>query len=238
MFNKKKWKFKRKRSLVFDEDFVFEVRPATIGRRTLEILLYDFDAYSRHVCIGGLQIALAHVDLSDRVELWKQLGTCSEQDSKVELGDLMVSIAYLPSAERLTVNVIKARNLRVVDDSRNSSDPFVKVSLVYNNKRLKKKKTTVFRNTCSPVFNEAFTFDASKDMIKKSLIEFLVLHDSLLGGNELLGRGVVGNSPDIRAEERKFFQDVLRSNVAVAEWVPLTDPRSEEQRGAAGGSSK
>lgn len=106
---------------VFDEDFVFEVRPATIGRRTLEILLYDFDAYSRHVCIGGLKIQLAHVDLSDKVELWKSLGPCAEQDAKVELGDLMISLSYLPSAERLTAVVIKARNLRVFDDTRNSS---------------------------------------------------------------------------------------------------------------------
>lgn len=106
---------------VFDEDFVFEVRPAAIGRRTLEILLYDFDAYSRHVCIGGLKVLLAHVDLSDRVELWKSLGPCAEQDAKIELGDLMISLSYLPSAERLTVVVIKARNLRVFDDTRNSS---------------------------------------------------------------------------------------------------------------------
>lgn len=33
----------------------------------------------------------------------------------------MVSLAFLPSAERLTVVVIKARNLRVVDDTRTSS---------------------------------------------------------------------------------------------------------------------
>jgi hypothetical protein len=106
---------------VFDEDFVFEVRPATIGRRTLEILVYDFDAYSRHICIGGLKISLANVDLSDKVELWKSLGPCAEQDAKIELGDLMISLSYLPSAERLTVVVIKARNIRVFDDTRNSS---------------------------------------------------------------------------------------------------------------------
>lgn len=49
------------------------------------------------------------------------LTACSGQDSRAELGDLMVSLAYLPSAERLTVVVIKARNLRVVDDTRTSS---------------------------------------------------------------------------------------------------------------------
>lgn len=111
-------------------------------------------------------------------------------------------------------------------------DPFVKVSLVHNNKRLKKKKTTVFRNTVNPVFNEAFSFDVSKDMLKASLIEFLVLHDSLLGTNELLGRAVIGNKADIRHEERVFFDEMLRTKTAIAQWIPLTDPRAEQQRSA------
>lgn len=64
---------------MFDEDFVFEERPSIIGRRTLEILLYDFDAYSRHVCIGGTQIELCQIDLSKKVVMWKALGSCSEQ---------------------------------------------------------------------------------------------------------------------------------------------------------------
>lgn len=66
-------------NIVFDEDFVFEERPAVIGRRTIEILLYDFDAYSRHVCIGGTQIDLGQMDLSKKVVLWNPLVSCSEQ---------------------------------------------------------------------------------------------------------------------------------------------------------------
>ena len=68
---------------MFDEDFVFEVRPTTLGRRTLEVILYDFDAYSRHHSIGGVKLPLAHIDLSEKVTLWKGLGPCSEQDAKV-----------------------------------------------------------------------------------------------------------------------------------------------------------
>ncbi|CRL02689.1 CLUMA_CG015761, isoform A [Clunio marinus] len=195
---------KRTLNPVFDEDFVFEVRPATIGRRTLEILLYDFDAYSRHVCIGGLKIQLAHVDLSDKVELWKSLGPCDEQDAKVELGDLMISLSYLPSAERLTAVV----------------------SIIHNGKRLKKKKTAVLRNTVNPVFNEALTFDIVKDTLKHSVIEFLVMHDSLLGANELLGRALVGNSHEVRVEDKQFFDEIFRTKTATAQWISLSDPRS------------
>lgn len=166
---------------VFDEDFVFEERPTVIGRRIIEILLYDFDSYSRHFCIGGTQIDLGKLDLSHKIDMWQFLGSCSEQDAKVDLGDVMVSMSYLPSAERLTVVLIKARNLKVVDMSRNSTDPYVKLSLIQNGKKIKKRKSGVYRNTICPVFNEALTFDIPKDTLKTCTIEILVAHDSLLG---------------------------------------------------------
>lgn len=104
-----------------------------------------------------------------------------KQNTHIDLGDLMVSMSFLPSAERLTVVLIKARNLRVVDYTRNASDPYVKVSLIHGGKKIKKRKTGVYRNTTSPTFNEALTFDISKDILKSCIIEFIVFHDSLLG---------------------------------------------------------
>lgn len=74
--------------IVFDEDFVFEERPTIIGRRSIEILLYDFDAYSRHVCIGGTKIDLEQIDLSSKVSLWMPLLSCTDQ----------VNIPYLVGA--------------------------------------------------------------------------------------------------------------------------------------------
>ena len=38
-------------------------------------------------------------------------------------------------------------------------DPYVKVSMVCQGKRIKKKKTTVKKNTLNPVYNEAMVFD-------------------------------------------------------------------------------
>ncbi|XP_019932833.3 synaptotagmin-2 [Aedes albopictus] len=209
---------------VFDEDFVFEVRPATIGRRTLEVLLFDFDAYSRHVVIGGAQLALAHVDLSDRLDIWRPLGPCTETDSKQDLGDVMVSLSYLPSVEKLTVVIIKARNLRIVDETRGSSDPYVKISLHnLDGKRLKKRKTTVARNTVAPVYNEALTFDIAKETLKNCSIELQVRHDSLLGKNEVLGCATIGNGPDVRPEDRAFFDELFRNRSATAQWIALSD---------------
>lgn len=93
----------------------------------------------------------------------------------------MVTMSFLPSAERLTVVLIKARNLRVVDDTRNASDPYVKVSIIHGGKKIKKRKSGVYRNTVCPTFNEALTFDINKELLKNCIIEFVVVHDSLLG---------------------------------------------------------
>lgn len=38
-------------------------------------------------------------------------------------------------------------------------DPFVKVVLQHNGKRIKKKKTSVKQNTLNPYFNESFSFE-------------------------------------------------------------------------------
>lgn len=217
-----------------------------IGRRIIEILLYDFDSYSRHFCIGGTQIDLSKLDLTHKIDMWQFLGSCSsEQDAKLDLGDVMVSMSYLPSAERLTVVLIKARNLKVVDMSRNSSDPYVKLSLIQNGKKIKKRKSGVYRNTTCPVFNEALTFDIPKDTLKTCTIEILVAHDSLLGmycsilstrietsaaaagffllnyrlilgSNEIIGRALVGNDRSLPQPNRALFDDLLRSKSATA----------------------
>lgn len=45
------------------------------------------------------------------------------------------------------------------------SDPFVKVSLVCQGKRIKKKKTSVKRSTLNPVYNEAMVFDVPQENV-------------------------------------------------------------------------
>ncbi|XP_076641259.1 uncharacterized protein LOC143352547 [Halictus rubicundus] len=71
------------------------------------------------------------------------------------LGELMFSLTYLPTAKRLTLVVVKAKNLR------GSSVPggfFVKVYLLLQGKKIHKKRTSIKKGDNSPIFNEAIIF--------------------------------------------------------------------------------
>ncbi|XP_020283550.1 synaptotagmin-1, partial [Pseudomyrmex gracilis] len=210
---------------VFDEDFVFEVTPASsLLGRTLEILLYDFDAFTRHRGLGYVQLPLSSMtDLgANMVTVTKPvLRYGAEGGFKAPpLGELMVSISYQLCAEKLTVIVIRARNLPVIDDVANAN-PYVKVSLIQDGKSLKKKKSGVRHEATSPVWNDILSFDVSGDVLSKCILQFSVLR----ANGDLLARCQVSDSC-----QRELFQRVLSGKGASAQWLPLSEPDNGESK--------
>ncbi|KXJ70738.1 hypothetical protein RP20_CCG022641 [Aedes albopictus] len=65
---------------------------------------------------------------------------------------------------------MKAKNLHVLHD------PFVKLYLIINDKRAKKRKTSAIRATdpANPIWNEAFTFDLPASHMQDAGIELFV----------------------------------------------------------------
>ncbi|CAM1302002.1 Sytalpha (predicted) [Pycnogonum litorale] len=206
---------------LFKEEFVFGVQQDVLQSRTLEIIIYDFDEYSRHKTIGCVYLPFDHIDLSEKITLWKGLTACDHHSEQNELGELMFSLGYLPSAERLTVVVMKAQNLDYGDGAKNLIDSFVKVALIQNDKKLKKKKTSVQRGTLNPIFNEALTFDVNKEVLKTVTLELCVMTDSILGQNMCLGKVIVG--PQANKDELIHYRHLLSCRSATAMWHTLVD---------------
>ncbi|KAI0208448.1 Synaptotagmin-9 [Lamellibrachia satsuma] len=162
----------------FNETFTFNVGYVDLEERTLQFSIYDFDRFSRHDIIGVvlLRNLTRVIDLTQ--EQAYSMDICCVPQDKLDYGELLLSLCYLPTAGRLTVTVIKARNLKVMDIS-GTSDPYVKVSLMCHGRRIKKKKTQVKKSTLNPVYNEAIVFDVPRDSIEDvSLLVNVIDYDS------------------------------------------------------------
>uniref|UniRef100_A0A803VC65 Synaptotagmin 17 n=1 Tax=Ficedula albicollis TaxID=59894 RepID=A0A803VC65_FICAL len=185
--NSKQTGVKRKtQNPVFEERYTFEIPFLEAQRRTLLLTVVDFDKFSRHCVIGKVSMPLSDVDLVKGGHWWKALVPSSQNE--VELGELLLSLNYLPSAGRLNVDIIRAKQLLQTDMSQ-GSDPFVKIQLVHGLKLTKTKKTSCMRGTIDPFYNESFSFKVPQEELENASLVFT----GNCGGGTGLGRVVVGS---------------------------------------------
>ncbi|XP_070621103.1 synaptotagmin-8 [Erythrolamprus reginae] len=149
---------------VYNESFIFQVSQAEVTEAILVMQVYDFNRFSKHDIIGEVSLPLVDVDLQHVMEQWLDLSPAGKIEQE-HLGEICFSLRYVPSTSKLTVVIMEAKKLKVMDAD-GLSDPYVKVQLILNKKKWKKKKTTVKKNTLSPYFNEAFVFEVPFHLIQ------------------------------------------------------------------------
>uniref|UniRef100_A0A3Q1ICK0 C2 domain-containing protein n=1 Tax=Anabas testudineus TaxID=64144 RepID=A0A3Q1ICK0_ANATE len=175
---------------VFNETFTFKIPYTELGGQTLVLQVFDFDRFGKHDVIGEIKIPMNTIDLGQPIHEWKDL-TGGEKEEQEKLGDICISLRYVPTAGKLTVNIMEAKNLKKMDVG-GLSDPFVKVVLQHNGKRIKKKKTSVKQNTLNPYFNESFSFEIPFSQIQKVQVLITVYDYDKLGSNDPIGKCWIG----------------------------------------------
>ncbi|XP_042149115.1 synaptotagmin-1 isoform X2 [Ixodes scapularis] len=236
---------------VFNETFNFKVPYAEITSKTLVFAIFDFDRFSKHDQIGEVKVPMNTIDLAQTIEEWRDLtGVEGEQG---QLGDICFSLRYVPTAGKLTVVILEAKNLKKMDVG-GLSDPYVKIALMMNGKRLKKKKTSIKKCTLNPYYNESFTFEVPFEQIQRNPRELLgriwsrrtvsespnpqdnvvncvskvqlvvtVVDYDRIGTSEPIGKVVLGCNAT--GTELRHWMDMLASpRRPIAQWHSLKDP--------------
>jgi len=207
---------------VFNESFIFKVPYAEMGQKILTFAVFDFDRFSKHDQIGQVQLPLNSVDLGRVVEDWKDLTPPdSESEKENKLGDICFSLRYVPTAGKLTVVILEAKNLKKMDVG-GLSDPYVKISLMLNGKRVKKKKTTIKKCTLNPYYNESFTFEVPFEQIQKVTLIITVVDYDRIGTSEPIGRCLLGCNSS--GTELRHWSDMLANpRRPIAQWHTLQE---------------
>jgi len=211
---------------VYDEDFTFYgINPNQLQTTILHFVVLSFDRYSRDDVIGEVfcQLNLLEFDsLEKQILLTKDISPRSHKIRLQGRGEILVSLCYQPAANRLTVVILKARNLPKMDLT-GLCDPYVKIYLLYNNQRVTKKRTHVKKRTTNPVFNESFVFDVPyNEGLENVSLEFQVLDYDRVTKNEVIGRLELG--PKTGPSSQKHWQDVITSpRRQIADWHKLKD---------------
>uniref|UniRef100_A0A3Q2VD72 Synaptotagmin VIa n=2 Tax=Haplochromini TaxID=319058 RepID=A0A3Q2VD72_HAPBU len=211
----------------FSESFQFPVPYDELAARKLHMSVFDFDRFSRHDMIGEvvMENLFETSDLSRETNIWMDIQYATSES--VDLGEIMFSLCYLPTAGRLTLTVIKCRNLKAMDIT-GYSDPYVKVSLICDGRRLKKKKTSIKKNTLNPTYNEAIIFDIPPDSMDHVSLHISVMDYDLVGHNEIIGVMRVGCSAE--GLGRDHWNEMLAyPRKPIAHWHPLLEPKKSEK---------
>lgn len=214
---------------VFNETFTFKGVPyADAMNKTLVFAIFDFDRFSKHDQIGEVKVPLCQVDLAQTIEEWKELQSVEGeggQDNK--LGDICFSLRYVPTAGKLTVVILEAKNLKKMDVG-GLSDPYVKIALMQNGKRLKKKKTSIKKCTLNPYYNESFSFEVPFEQIQKVQLVVTVVDYDRIGTSEPIGKVVLGYNAS--GTELRHWSDMLASpRRPIAQWHTLKDPEDDKK---------
>ena len=202
----------------WNETFLFEGFPYhKLMDRTLYIQVLDYDRFSRDDPIGEVYLPLGSVDLLKSQTIWMDLQPCKGQKGK--LGELLLSLCYEPTLGRLTVIIMKARELKVKDVN-GLSDPYVKIWLMKRGKKEEKRKTTKKEKNLNPVYNESFVFNISYTEIRHTSLRISVMDYDTLGRNEQIGEVLLGSRSG--AMEQKHWNEMFtKPRQPVAQWHML-----------------
>ncbi|XP_034518714.1 synaptotagmin-15 isoform X3 [Ailuropoda melanoleuca] len=208
----------------FDERFIFQVSSKSLTQRVLRFSVYHVDRQRKHQLLGQVFFPLRNETLAGDCPhiIWRDLEAESgEVKPPSEFGDLQFCLSYNDCLCRLTVVVLRAKGLRLQEDTSFVS-VFVKVSLMNHNKFVKCKKTSAVLGSANPVYSETFSFKADPTELDTASLSLTVLQSAGGETSHQLGRVVVGPYMYTRGRQLEHWNEMLgKPKELVKRWHAL-----------------
>jgi Ca2+-dependent lipid-binding protein len=101
-------------------------------------------------------------------------------------------------------------------------DPYVKIWLLRDGKKIEKRKSAVIEKTLNPVFNETFMFILPYEHIRQTSLEVSVMDYDRLGRNERIGQVLLGAKSG-PMEVKHWNEMFAKTRQPVIQWHILKD---------------
>ncbi|OXB75774.1 UNVERIFIED_CONTAM: hypothetical protein H355_012283, partial [Colinus virginianus] len=102
-------------------------------------------------------------------------------------GTVEFALDYDEKNREFQVHVSQCKDLAVVDEKKDRTDPYVKTYLLPDKARMGKRKTSVKKRTVNPIYNEVLRYKIEKMVLLIQKLNLSVWHNDPLGRNSFLG---------------------------------------------------
>ncbi|KAL8597441.1 hypothetical protein ACOMHN_050939 [Nucella lapillus] len=217
-------------SPVFNENFVFSVTADDVKTRVLRFSVYDVDKKKVRHSLGHVMVPLRDVDLGHVDTYWSDLESMPQALSS--MGDLELSLCYLPQSEKIKVGVMRARNLKHTDLDADTR-LYLRLQLFYGRKIHRTKRTTSRSSSLDLTVNESLSFSVSGKQLESCRLEIALMMTSQrrtgLTHDVEYGRVVIGPFMYARGEELIHWQEIMaQPRSVITRWHALTASPTQE----------
>lgn len=138
-----------------------------------------------------------------------------------ELGDIQIGIHYDKNRSKLIVRLIQARGL-INTDKDSLSDPYARLILMPDKKKRTKRKTRIYKDSLTPVWEEAFEFDMTLAEARMKTVDVVVKNDKSLFSREktFMGECLIslesmfdlefGNVDWYKLQDQSIFESIIK----------------------------
>lgn len=198
-------------SPVFGEQFVYDLlHRQDLPGVTLRMEVKDFDKFSRHMVLGEVRVPLGHLDMCYPLELQELLQT----PRKDAVGQVLLSLKFLPAAQRLEVGLLKIRTLQTVTNL--DTALYGRISVQCNQYRQRHQKTTAVRQSPVTVFNQVLMFSLLEFPPQECSVAISVYEtDANRKHKHLVGHMTVGKERRSEDQHWTMMMQALRQPIAV-----------------------